>query len=314
LHLLPYAALSTWQGTDHPHLLPAYGRAGYGVSPARPARVASQHGVSPARPARVASQHGVSLARPARVASQYGVSPARPARVASQYGISPARPARVASQYGVSPARPARVASQYGVSPARPASVASQYSVSPARPGTATSQHILSSASPPGQEKGLLGPELGAYFCLKGGGVHRPVFLQRLAPPPLRDFNVTHGDSTPAGGSLGAPNDIPIVVVPAHEGCPISKWFKVASLNILEEGSAAWRDHGTGIKDGPAHSPWRWTDSVRHLGLDIHVPGISSRRFQAAVSFGGGGGGCNGRMPPTPVPSPLLSLPGGACC
>jgi hypothetical protein len=84
LHLLPYAALSTWQGTDHPHLLPAYGRAGYGVSPARPARVASQHGVSPARPARVASQNGVSPARPARVASQYGVSPARPARVASQ--------------------------------------------------------------------------------------------------------------------------------------------------------------------------------------------------------------------------------------
>jgi hypothetical protein len=44
---------------------------------------------------------------------------------------------------------------------------------------------------------------------------------------------VTHGnDSTFAGGSLGAPKDIPVVVVPAHEGRPTSEWFKVASMNI----------------------------------------------------------------------------------
>jgi hypothetical protein len=65
-------------GTDHPHLLPAYGRAGYRVSPARPARIASQYCVSSTRPPRIASQHNVSPARPVTATRWHILSSASP--------------------------------------------------------------------------------------------------------------------------------------------------------------------------------------------------------------------------------------------
>jgi hypothetical protein len=143
-HPVSYAALSTWQGTDHPHVCPPLGGPATEPVPARTARVAIQHSVTPNRPAtaepvpvrtaRVAIQHSVTPNRPATAEPV----PARTARVAIQHSVTPNRPATAEP----GPARTARVAIQHSVPLNRPATTEAVL----ARPAQAATQHSLATA------------------------------------------------------------------------------------------------------------------------------------------------------------------------
>jgi hypothetical protein len=95
-HPLPYAALSTWQGTDHPHVCPPLGGPAAESVPARTAHGATQHSVTPTGPGTAESVP----ARTAHGATQHSVTPTRPDTAESV----PARRAHGATQHSVTPA------------------------------------------------------------------------------------------------------------------------------------------------------------------------------------------------------------------